>query len=81
MDSFPPATFTIGTAGWVPTMTLTAYLRGLPAPGPLRVRQRVGLLAGRLADQVCEVWDSTGRMVAQATQLDAIRMDPAALLP
>jgi len=80
-DSFPPATFTIGTAGWVPTLTLTAYLRGLPAPGPLRVRQRVGLLAGTLADQVCEVWDSAGRMVAQATQLDAIRMDPAALLP
>jgi hypothetical protein len=62
-------------------MTLTAYLRGLPSPGPLRLRQRVGLLAGTLADQVCEVWDSAGRMVAQATQLDAIRMDPAALLP
>jgi hypothetical protein len=80
-DSFPPATFTIGTVGWVPTMSLTAYVRALPAPGPVRVRQRVGLLAGALADQVCEVWDSTGRIVAQATQLDAVRLDPSALLP
>ena len=81
VDSFPPATFTIGTVGWVPTMTLTAYIRALPSPGPLRMRQRVGMLAGNLADQVCEVWDAQGRLVAQATQLDAVRLDPAALLP
>jgi hypothetical protein len=80
-DSFPPATFTIGTLGWVPTMSLTAYIRALPAPGPLRLRQRVGLLAGEVADQVCEVWDATGQIVAQASQLDAVRLDPAALLP
>jgi acyl-coenzyme A thioesterase PaaI-like protein len=81
VDSFPPATFTIGTVGWVPTMTLTAYIRALPSPGSLRMRQRVGMLAGNLADQVCEVWDGRGRLVAQATQLDAVRLDPAALLP
>jgi hypothetical protein len=62
-------------------MTLTAYVRALPAPGPIRLRQRVGLLAGNVADQVCEAWDTRGRLVAQATQLDSIRLDPAALLP
>lgn len=73
-DSFPPATFTIGSVGWVPTLELTVYVRAVPAPGPLRVRQRVRLLAGDFVDQVCEVWDSTGQVVAQATQLAAVRM-------
>lgn len=73
-DSFPPATFTLGSVGWVPTLELTVYVRGVPAPGPLRVRQRARVLTGSLVDQVCEVWDSTGRVVAQATQLAAVRM-------
>ena len=61
-------------------MSLTAYIRALPAPGPLRMRQRVRLLAGSLADQVCEAWDSSGRIVAQATQIDAVRMQPGTQL-
>ncbi|MGI5237134.1 thioesterase family protein [Dactylosporangium sp. CA-139066] len=73
VDSFPPATFTLGGSGWTPTLELTAYVRGLPAPGPLRVRQRARLVTESLLDQVCEVWDSTDRVVAQATQLAAYR--------
>ncbi len=73
-DAFPPATFTIGSVGWVPTLELTVYLRALPAPGPLRVRQRARVIAGGLVDQVCEAWDSRGRVVVQATQLAAVRM-------
>jgi hypothetical protein len=73
-DSFPPATFTIGSVGWVPTLELTAYVRALPAPGPLRVRQRARLVAGTFVDQVCEAWDSRGRVVLQATQLAAVRL-------
>jgi hypothetical protein len=76
-DSFPPATFTIGSVGWVPTLELTVYLRALPAPGPLRVRQRARVLSGSFVDQVCEAWDSRGRVVVQATQLAAVRMKPA----
>jgi acyl-CoA thioesterase len=76
-DSFPPATFTIGSVGWVPTLELTVYVRAVPAPGPLRVRQRSRVLSGSLVDQVCEAWDSRGRVVVQATQLAAVRMKDA----
>jgi hypothetical protein len=73
-DSMPPATFTLGSVGWVPTLELTVYVRGVPVPGPVRIRQRARLLGGSLVDQVCEVWDATDRVVAQATQLAAVRM-------
>ncbi|GGM80673.1 thioesterase family protein [Dactylosporangium sucinum] len=73
-DAFPPATFSLGSTGWVPTLELTAYIRGVPAPGPLRVRQRARLLSDSLVDQVCEIWDAEGRVVVQATQLAAYRI-------
>jgi acyl-CoA thioesterase len=73
-DAFPPATLTLGSVGWVPTLELTVYLRGVPAPGRLRVRQRVRLLEGSMVDQVCDIWDSQGRVVAQASQLALVRM-------
>jgi hypothetical protein len=73
-DGFPPATFTLGSVGWVPTMELTVYVRGIPAPGPLRVRQRARVLQGSLVDQVCEIWDTEDRVVVQATQLAGVRM-------
>jgi hypothetical protein len=76
-DAFPPATFTIGSVGWVPTLELTVYLRGLPAPGPLRIRQRARIISGGFVDQVCEAWDSRGRVIVQATQLAAVRMRDA----
>lgn len=73
VDSFPPATLDLGSRGWVPTLELSAYVRALPAPGPLRVRQRARLVEGGLVDEVCEVWDSRGRLVAQGTQLARVR--------
>jgi len=73
-DGFPPATFTLGSVGWVPTMELTVYVRAIPAPGPLRVRQRARVLQGSLVDQVCEIWDAEDRVVVQATQLAGVRM-------
>jgi len=73
-DSFPPPTLTLGSVGWVPTLELTVYLRAIPAPGPLRVRQRSRVVAGGLVDVVCEAWDSRDRVVLQATQLAAVRM-------
>lgn len=74
VDAYPPATFELGTTGWVPTLQLTAYVRALPAPGPLRVRQRARLVQGDLVDEQCEVWDSAGRLVASATQLAGLRV-------
>jgi hypothetical protein len=75
-DAFPPPTFTLGGNGWTPTLELTAYVRAIPAPGPLRVRQRARLVTQSLEDRVCEIWDSTGRTVMQATQLAAYRVAP-----
>ncbi len=72
-DSLPPATLELGSAGWVPTLQLTAYVRAVPSPGPLRARQRARLVEGGMCDEVCEVWDSRGRLVAQATQLARVR--------
>jgi acyl-coenzyme A thioesterase PaaI-like protein len=74
VDAFPPATFDIELAGWVPTLELTAYVRAVPAPGPVQVLQKAQLIEGRRVDEACFVWDSRGRLVAQATQLAGIRL-------
>jgi hypothetical protein len=74
VDAFPPATFDIEFAGWVPTLELTAYIRALPAPGPLRVLQRAQLIDAQRVDESCFVWDGTGRLVAQGSQLAGIRL-------
>ena len=77
LDALPPATFELAATGWVPTLQLTTYVRAVPAPGPLRVRQRARLVEGGLVDELCEVWDSRGRLVGTATQLAAIRVGEA----
>jgi hypothetical protein len=82
LDALPPATFEISLSGWVPTLSLTTYLRATPAPGPLQVRMYVQQVSGGRVDEVCELWDSTGNLVGQATQLAAIRFDdPASIAP
>lgn len=74
-DCLPPATFDLGLVGsWVPTVELTAYLRARPAPGPLRVRLNVRQITDSRVDEVCDVWDSTGALVATAHQLAAVRL-------
>ena len=74
VDAFPPATFDIEFAGWVPTLELTAYVRALPAPGPVQIVQRAQLIEAGRVDEVCYVWDSAGRLVAHGTQLAGIRL-------
>jgi hypothetical protein len=74
VDAFPPATFDIAFAGWVPTLELTAYVRALPAPGPVQVLQRAQLIDDQRVDESCFVWDSAGRLVAQGSQLAGIRL-------
>jgi hypothetical protein len=74
VDAFPPATVDIAYSGWVPTLELTAYVRALPAPGPVRVLQRAHLIDGQRIDEVCFVWDAAGRLVAQGTQLAGVRL-------
>ena len=74
VDAFPPATFEIEVTGWVPTLELSAYVRALPAPGPVRILHRAGLVDGGRVDESCWVWDARGRLVAQAGQLAGIRL-------
>ena len=74
VDSLPPATFTVLATGWVPTLDLSVYVRAVPAPGPLRVRFRAQVIQDGFADETFEVWDSSDRLVAQSTQLTALRM-------
>lgn len=48
-------------------------VRRLPAPGPLRVTMHAtDITAGRM-DETAQAWDATGNLVAQATQLAAVR--------
>jgi acyl-coenzyme A thioesterase PaaI-like protein len=74
VDAFPPATFDIEPAGWVPTLELTVYVRAMPVPGPVQVLQRAHLIDAHRVDESCFVWDAGGRLVAQATQLAGIRL-------
>lgn len=68
-DALPPAAFTLGYLGWVPTLSLTVHLIGLPVPGPLRIRQQVRGLDSGVLTQVCDIWDDADRLVAHAVQL------------
>jgi hypothetical protein len=74
VDAFPPATFDVEFTGWVPTLELTVYVRALPAPGPVRVLQRAQMIAAQRVDESCFIWDHTGQLVAQGTQLAGIRL-------
>ncbi|WP_188192285.1 thioesterase family protein [Nonomuraea sp. SYSU D8015] len=74
LDPVPPVSYDLGVPGWVPTIQLTAYVRRLPAPGPVRVRLSATDVGGERMDEVAHVWDAKGRLVAQATQLAAVRL-------
>jgi acyl-coenzyme A thioesterase PaaI-like protein len=73
LDPAPPISLVLGVSGWAPTITLTAYLRRLPAPGPLRVTMQAAEITSGRMDETAMAWDSKGNLVAQATQLAAIR--------
>lgn len=73
-DCLPPPTFGIVQSGWVPTLDLTAYVRAVPEPGPLRIRFRAVMIQDGFVDEVLEAWDARDRLVLQATQVAAIRL-------
>jgi hypothetical protein len=78
-DAIPPATFMIGSTGWVPTLQMSTYVRAKPAPGWLGIRMTANVVADGMVDETCVLWDSTGQVVAQASQLARLRFpdDPA----
>ncbi len=76
VDALPPVTFDLAMPGWAPTIELTAHVRARPAPGWLRVGHTTRNLAGGMFEEDCEVWDSTGRLVAQSRQLARVPRPP-----
>ncbi len=73
-DAMPPVTFDLGLFGWAPTLELTVHVRGLAAPGWLRVVQWATVLRDGWLDEECLIWDSAGHLVAQARQLAGYRL-------
>ncbi len=69
-DAFPPTIFnTEIPVAWTPTVELTAHVRARPAPGPLRCAFTTRFVTGGFLEEDGEVWDATGRLVAQSRQL------------
>jgi hypothetical protein len=68
-DVSAPVTFAVGRTGWAPTVQLTAYLRGLPADGWLRVVCTCMQIGQDWFDEDHTVVDCEGRIVVQARQL------------
>jgi acyl-CoA thioesterase len=72
-DAMPPATFPLGSSGWVPTLQLTSYVRRIPVGEWLRARQWCVVIADGLVDERCELFDDRGEIVATSSQLAMVR--------
>jgi acyl-coenzyme A thioesterase PaaI-like protein len=68
-DLSAPVTFAVDRTGWAPTIQLTAFLRGLPADGWLRVVCTCVVIGHDWFDEDHTVVDSSGRIVVQSRQL------------
>jgi hypothetical protein len=69
-DAFPPNTFNLsGVPGWVPTVQLSFYLRGIPDGGPVRGEFVSRQIVNGMFEEDGTLWDTTGRVVAQSRQL------------
>lgn len=68
-DVSAPVTFGVNRFGWAPTVQLTAYLRGLPADGWLRVIATTMQIGRDWFDEDHVVVDCEGRIIVQTRQL------------
>jgi acyl-CoA thioesterase len=68
-DAFPPTAFSAALpVAWTPTVELTVHVRGRPAPGWLACAFRTRFVTAGFLEEDGEVWDATGRLVAQSRQ-------------
>jgi acyl-coenzyme A thioesterase PaaI-like protein len=72
-DVMPPATFPLGSSGWVPTLTMTSYVRRIPRGEWLKARQWCLVIADGTVDERCELFDERGELVAWSSQLAMVR--------
>ena len=68
-DVSAPVTFGVGRFGWAPTVQLTAYLRGVPADGWLRVLCTTMQIGQDWFDEDHLVVDRDGQIIVQSRQL------------
>lgn len=70
VDAFPPTVFFANLpVAWVPTLEQTTHVRARPAPGWLSCAFTTRFITAGFLEEDGEVWDSTGRLVAQSRQL------------
>ena len=67
-----PVPYVVGRRGWAPTVQLTAYLRGIPADGWLRVLCTTTQIGQDWFDEDHTVVDSAGRIIVQTRQLSLV---------
>ncbi|MCV7132226.1 thioesterase family protein [Mycobacterium hodleri] len=68
-DVSAPVTLGVNRSGWAPTVQLTAYLRGMPADGWLRVMCTTMQIGREWFDEDHVVVDCEGRIIVQSRQL------------
>lgn len=68
-DVSAPVTLGVNRSGWAPTVQLTAYLRGMPADGWLRVMCTTTQIGQEWFDEDHVVVDCEGRIIVQSRQL------------
>jgi len=69
-DALPPAMFNLsGAPGWVPTVHLSFYLRGIPSGGPVVAEFRTNHLHDGFFEEDGLLWDANGVLLAQSRQL------------
>lgn len=72
-DALPPATFPLGSSGWVPTLQLTSRVSRVPRGEWLRAHQWAAVIADGLVDERCELFDETGALVSSSSQIALVR--------
>lgn len=71
VDGFPPAVFNADhPPAWTPTIELTTHVRAVPVPDDwLACAFTTRFITGGFLEEDGEVWDATGRLIAQSRQL------------
>jgi acyl-coenzyme A thioesterase PaaI-like protein len=72
-DGLPPATFPLGSSGWVPTLQLTSYVHQIPVGEWLRARQWCVVITDGVVEERCELFDARDQLVATSSQLAMVR--------